>query len=169
MDNSDFSLGAKLVPSYFAQYNQFGQACGIPAGSITLLDNAPSIVMSKTLVKEEVLEELFPWLDKYLLHPSIENFVEVADGIVDSVYVLLQLARTLGVPFDEVWEIVHRKNMEKVGPDGQVIRRADGKILKPEGWTPPNQEIWDVLYAKYVLELKKRQGHQQGEVLGDPK
>ena len=28
--------------------------------------------------------------------------------------------------------------MSKVGPDGEVIRREDGKILKPDNWTPPD-------------------------------
>jgi predicted HAD superfamily Cof-like phosphohydrolase len=33
--------------------------------------------------------------------------------------------------------------MAKVDPvTGKVIRRADGKILKPEGWTPPQLELF---------------------------
>jgi predicted HAD superfamily Cof-like phosphohydrolase len=29
--------------------------------------------------------------------------------------------------------------MAKVDPaTGKVIKRADGKVLKPEGWTPPD-------------------------------
>jgi predicted HAD superfamily Cof-like phosphohydrolase len=36
------------------------------------------------------------------------------------------------------WAEVVRSNMAKVDPvTGKVIKRADGKILKPEGWTPP--------------------------------
>ena len=35
-------------------------------------------------------------------------------------------------PFNEV----HRSNMAKL-VDGKVIRREDGKVLKPEGWQPP--------------------------------
>jgi hypothetical protein len=36
--------------------------------------------------------------------------------------------------FDEV----HRSNMSKVGPDGQAIFRADGKVMKPETYSDPN-------------------------------
>lgn len=28
--------------------------------------------------------------------------------------------------------------MAKVGPDGQLRRRSDGKVLKPDGWRPPD-------------------------------
>jgi predicted HAD superfamily Cof-like phosphohydrolase len=43
----------------------------------------------------------------------------------------------MGAP-PEVFAEVHRANMAKVDPDGQVLRREDGKILKPEGWQPPD-------------------------------
>ena len=44
-----------------------------------------------------------------------------------------------GIPLDRVWAAVHRSNMAKVDPaTGKVIKRADGKVLKPEGWTPPD-------------------------------
>lgn len=36
-----------------------------------------------------------------------------------------------------VWEVAHRSNMAKF-PGGVVIKRADGKGLKPDGWTPPD-------------------------------
>jgi predicted HAD superfamily Cof-like phosphohydrolase len=37
------------------------------------------------------------------------------------------------------WDEVVRTNMAKVDPvTGKVRRREDGKILKPEGWHPPD-------------------------------
>jgi hypothetical protein len=30
-------------------------------------------------------------------------------------------------------------------PDGVVIRREDGKVLKPEGWEPPTEAIRAIL------------------------
>jgi predicted HAD superfamily Cof-like phosphohydrolase len=47
------------------------------------------------------------------------------------------LMNALGLPFDEVFDAIHQANMNKC-VDGQVIRRADGKILKPDGWKPAN-------------------------------
>jgi predicted HAD superfamily Cof-like phosphohydrolase len=32
---------------------------------------------------------------------------------------------------------VHRSNMSKLGPDGQVVRREDGKIMKGPSYRPP--------------------------------
>ncbi len=33
---------------------------------------------------------------------------------------------------------VTRSNLAKIGPDGKIAKRADGKGIKPEGWTPPD-------------------------------
>ncbi len=57
----------------------------------------------------------------------------VADGIADSIYVLVGAALAFGIPLDRVWSEVQRANMAKLGG----TRREDGKILKPEGWQPP--------------------------------
>lgn len=43
-----------------------------------------------------------------------------------------------GINSDAVWAAVHASNVAKLGPDGTVRQRADGKILKPAGWTPPD-------------------------------
>jgi predicted HAD superfamily Cof-like phosphohydrolase len=40
---------------------------------------------------------------------------------------------------NEVFEEVHRSNMAKL-VDGKPLKRADGKVIKPEGWTPPDIE-----------------------------
>jgi predicted HAD superfamily Cof-like phosphohydrolase len=68
--------------------------------------------------------------------------VEVADGIIDSIYVLVGMGLELGLPLEALWNEVQRSNMAKAieQPDGtfKVMRRADGKVLKPEGWTPPD-------------------------------
>ena len=33
---------------------------------------------------------------------------------------------------------VTRSNLAKIGPDGAVAKREDGKVMKPAGWTPPD-------------------------------
>ena len=64
---------------------------------------------------------------------NLENLSEIADGLADLIYVAIGMARTLGIPLEEVWDEVHKTNMAKEG--GPV--RGDGKILKPPGWKPP--------------------------------
>lgn len=64
---------------------------------------------------------------------------KIADGLADVIYVAVGAALEFGIPLDRVWAEVHRSNMAKVDPaTGKVIKRADGKVLKPEGWTPPD-------------------------------
>ena len=41
--------------------------------------------------------------------------------------------------------------ISKISEDGTVLRREDGKILKPEGWTEP--DIASIL-SKYDLETE---------------
>lgn len=58
----------------------------------------------------------------------------VADGLADLCYVAIRAALIWGIDLRPVWDEVHRANMAKVG--GKA--REDGKILKPDGWQPPN-------------------------------
>lgn len=102
------------------------------------------------LIIEEVDNETIPALLAYERSGSLEHLAELADGLVDSVYVLLHAAHSLGIPFDACWDEVHRSNMAKVNSDGSVNRRKDGKILKPEGWQPPN--LFAILSDKKATE-----------------
>lgn len=73
---------------------------------------------------------------------ALRDMVEVADGIIDDIYVLIGAGHELGLPMQALWDEVQRCNEAKAieQPDGtfKVVYRADGKILKPEGWTPPD-------------------------------
>lgn len=61
----------------------------------------------------------------------------VADGIIDTIYVLVGMAGEMGMGrLHHAWERVHRQNMAKEGGG----KRGDGKVLKPDGWVPPDVE-----------------------------
>lgn len=62
------------------------------------------------------------------------DLLACADGLADLIYVCVGAALAFGIPLDRVWAEVQRANMAKGGGE----RRADGKIGKPEGWTPPD-------------------------------
>lgn len=66
------------------------------------------------------------------------DIVEAADALADMVYVIAGAALVYGVDLDAVFDVVHKSNMAKLGPDGKPIYREDGKVMKPEGWTPPD-------------------------------
>lgn len=70
--------------------------------------------------------------------PSAENLAEVLDGAIDLIYVAAGLINSLGIDGEAAWNEVHRSNMSKMGPDGKVMRRPDGKILKGPHFSPPN-------------------------------
>lgn len=82
--------------------------------------------LRRNLIKEEVKETLDAIRD--------DNLVALADGIADSIVVLLGTAVTYGIDMRPIWDIIHKSNMAKKG--GTL--RSDGKMLKPEGWEPPN-------------------------------
>ena len=64
--------------------------------------------------------------------------VEIADACADLKWVIEGLEITLNLPQQEVWDEVARSNLGKISDSGKVLKREDGKVLKPEGWTPPN-------------------------------
>ncbi|MDE0701256.1 MAG: HAD family hydrolase [Acidimicrobiaceae bacterium] len=76
------------------------------------------------------------------------DVVEQADALVDAIYYICDTAVRHGMNLDRVFEIVHGANMGKV-VDGRVIRRDDGKILKPEGWRDPGPLL--------ITELERQQ------------
>jgi predicted HAD superfamily Cof-like phosphohydrolase len=66
--------------------------------------------------------------------PTNVNLVELADGLADLDYVVEGTRLEFGIEGDAIAREVHRRNMQK--RKGPV--RADGKIEKPPGWTPPD-------------------------------
>lgn len=95
-----------------------------------------------TLIKEEVKELLDALEDSEL--------EEIADGIVDVIVVCLGTAISCGIDISPVWDEVHKSNMAKTGG----TKRLDGKILKPENWTPSD-----------ISKILKAQGEKQEERL----
>ena len=83
-------------------------------------------VLRQCLIREEV-EETIKAIEE-------NDLVEIADGIADSIVVLLGTAIAYGIDIRPIWDEVHKTNMAKVG--GEV--RPDGKQLKPEGWVAPD-------------------------------
>lgn len=113
----------------------------------TLLDEKRAKLRQK-LLQEEVTEikQAFQ-----MEGSELDKLEAISDGIVDVLYIAFGTAHEYGIAdrlplmFDEV----HNANMRKLGPDGKPIYRKDGKVLKPEGWTPPNLKV--LLSRKFHL------------------
>ncbi len=78
------------------------------------------------------------YIKEYLPAEADNDLVEIADALADMVYVIFGTAIEYGIPLNEVITEVHRSNMTKVSPSGLVLRRQDGKVLKPETYSPPD-------------------------------
>jgi predicted HAD superfamily Cof-like phosphohydrolase len=61
------------------------------------------------------------------------------DALIDILVVTIGALHSIGVDVEDAWNEVVRTNMAKIDPEtGKVRKREDGKVLKPEGWTPPD-------------------------------
>lgn len=101
--------------------------------------NFKQIELYQELIREELVKELFPALDAWLADPlDIEKVKAVLDGIGDTEVVLKGLAYSMGVDPDEIKKRIDISNYSKI-PQGQnqANKRADGKILKPATYIPP--------------------------------
>ena len=64
--------------------------------------------------------------------------VEQLDALVDILVVTMGAIRAGGFDGEAAWNEVMKTNFAKINPEtGKVIKREDGKVLKPEGWEPP--------------------------------
>lgn len=83
-----------------------------------------------------------------------EKIAEQSDACVDCWYYMLNVAGRNGHNLSAMFDVVHAANMAKRDPKtGKFIRReSDGKILKPDGWQPPNvvAEIYRLGYRDPV-------------------
>jgi predicted HAD superfamily Cof-like phosphohydrolase len=111
------------------------------------------VALRSTLIEEEVQEALEALLnhrkaqimdDHFEDNPGLRitglHVVEapywyeaLAKELADILYVVYGTADLLEIPLEAVFAEVHRSNMSKV-VNGEVIRREDGKILKPDSY-----------------------------------
>ena len=107
----------------FEDIERFGSAC----------DQEPSEANYKMyldLIREETdeLEEAIQDNDK----------VEQLDALIDILVVTMGAIRAAGWDGEAAWKEVMDTNFAKIDPTtGKVIKREDGKVLKPEGWEAP--------------------------------
>ena len=67
--------------------------------------------------------------------------IEKLDACMDMIWVILGFCIMKGYDVRGAWDEVALSNLKKIDKaTGKVIKRADGKVLKPEGWTPPQLE-----------------------------
>jgi len=111
--------------------SEFNKTYEIPTRKIPSRIDEDEYVLNYNLMLEE--------LNEYLVACKDEDMVEIADAIVDMMYILygIILRHGLsGVVFD-MFEEVHKSNMSKL-ENGKVLKRTDGKIMKGSEYFKPN-------------------------------
>jgi predicted HAD superfamily Cof-like phosphohydrolase len=111
------------MTNVFRDIDTFAVACDQPPSE-------ENYKMYLDLIREETdeLEEAIQDNDK----------VEQLDALVDILVVTMGAIRAAGWDGEAAWKEVMDTNFAKIDPTtGKVIKREDGKVLKPEGWKAP--------------------------------
>jgi predicted HAD superfamily Cof-like phosphohydrolase len=101
------------------------------AGQEVLKENEAQAGLYMKLIQEEMQE----------FHDAVnaKDDTEILDAIFDTIWVMYAYGISRGWDMYAAWREGAASNLSKIDPaTGKCIRRADGKILKPEGWEPPN-------------------------------
>jgi predicted HAD superfamily Cof-like phosphohydrolase len=110
------------------------------AGQTTNQDNQRQSQLYKKLIEEETQE--------FWEAEALSDDVEEIDACFDMMWVIVGYMKSRGWDCDAIWDEGAKSNLSKIDPlSGKVIKRDDGKVLKPEGWQPPN-------FAKFVKANK---------------
>jgi predicted HAD superfamily Cof-like phosphohydrolase len=100
-------------------------------GQSTDVDNKQQAKLYKTLIDEEY--------DEFLEGIATDDDAEQLDACFDMIWVIVGYMKSRGWDCNAAWEEGAKSNLSKIDSvTGLVRRREDGKILKPEGWQPPN-------------------------------
>lgn len=108
----------------------FIEALGQVDGHTGRVTDQNTIQVYAHLVDEEYKE--------FITAPTDENKLNEA---MDIIWVALGYCIARGWDVEGAWKELTRANMSKLQVDpttGQLKRRADGKILKPDGWVSPD-------------------------------
>jgi len=90
--------------------------------------NEQQYQMYRNLIREE-FQEL----------ESAHDMEAELDALIDILVVTIGALHSAGFNAEGAWDEVMKSNESKIDLDtGKVRKREDGKVLKPEGWKPPN-------------------------------
>lgn len=88
-------------------------------------------------------------LDEFVQGVLTKDLAEMADALVDLVYVAKGTAVHLGLPWGKLWRDVHHCNLKKKVGYNSNRPWMEHCLIKPTGWTPPR-----------TLEILKENGYE---------
>lgn len=116
--------------------SDFHRVMGQPIHTTVTTPDEDRINLRWNLIEEEY-NELFAGMFDDCGNPELKH-VPTADALADLIYVIIGAALEFGIDLAAVWKEVQDSNMRKVEPDGKVVKRADGKVIKPLDWKGPD-------------------------------
>ena len=120
----------QILNAAYVDVRQFHLVFGHPVADSPTLQNADRANARADWMAEEVQELR-----------DAATIAEQVDAYIDVIYFAFGGLVEIGVEPSAVWELVHGANMAKLQPDGSVLRREDGKIIKPADWVAPDAAI----------------------------
>jgi hypothetical protein len=87
------------------------------------------------LYKKLIDEEYHEFLEAFYTDDTVEEI----DACFDMMWVIIGYMKSRGWDCENIWDEGAKSNLSKIDPvSGKVLKREDGKIMKPEGWKPPD-------------------------------
>jgi predicted HAD superfamily Cof-like phosphohydrolase len=115
----------------FTDVTVFLKAVGQEIPSFPQTTVSTQAELYKKLIKEEV--------EEFWEAEAVSDDVEQIDACFDMMWVIVGYMKSRGWDCEKIWDEGAKSNLSKIDPvTGLVKRREDGKILKPEGWKPPD-------------------------------
>ncbi len=113
----------ELKTDMWADVSTFIEACD-------QVPSADNIQLYSNLIDEEY-EEFRDAFEK-------KDDIEQLDACMDMIWVILGYCKMKGYNVRGAWNEVARSNLAKIDiHTGKVIKNSAGKVMKPEGWKPP--------------------------------
>ena len=110
----------------FQDQEKFMRACDQSVGKF----NEPQYQLYCNLISEEFNELI-----------ASKTKQDDLDALIDILVVTIGAIHSLGADGEGAWNEVMRTNFAKIDAEtGKVRKREDGKVLKPQGWQPPELE-----------------------------
>lgn len=118
-----------------ALVEDFHVAMGVP------VREREAAMTTRVALRADLIDEEFAEVNDEIIYTGTEwrvgSLPRLAKELADLVYVIYGWAVELDIDLDAVIREVHRSNMTKVDPrTGAVKRRADGKVLKNDHFSP---------------------------------
>jgi predicted HAD superfamily Cof-like phosphohydrolase len=87
------------------------------------------------LYKKLIIEEYSEFIEADINNDDVERI----DACFDMMWVIVGYMKSRGWDCENIWDEGAKSNLSKIDHVTALVkRREDGKILKPEGWKPPD-------------------------------